>query len=166
MARRRSPTTKKRPVGAVPRLLKEKCPIWVVQVRKKLGPVLKSDMKWYCKGFIMVQKLWQYTVPFRRYNRLKLHIYTIIITSTPAMDWKMFEREKRVPKARSAIFWKITQLIGPIGCPETSVRNYRYTLRNFPEECTSHVLRGTGLKSRKLYLESNQVSSRINPVST
>ena len=24
--------------------------------------------------------------------------------------------------------------MGPIGCPETSVRNYHYTLRNNPEE--------------------------------
>jgi hypothetical protein len=27
--------------------------------------------------------------------------------------------EKPVSKVRSAIFWKITQLMGPIGCPET-----------------------------------------------
>jgi len=24
--------------------------------------------------------------------------------------------------------------MGPIGCPETSLRNYRYTIRNSPEE--------------------------------
>jgi len=24
--------------------------------------------------------------------------------------------------------------MGPIGCPETSVRNYYYTLRNIPDE--------------------------------
>jgi hypothetical protein len=27
---------------------------------------------------------------------------------------------------------------GPMGCPETSVRNYRYTLRNIPEERRSY----------------------------
>jgi hypothetical protein len=27
--------------------------------------------------------------------------------------------------------------MGPIGCPETSVRNYHYSLRNKPEECSS-----------------------------
>ena len=36
----------------------------------------------------------------------------------------------------------------PIGCPETSVRNYHYSLRNTPEECSSHLLRGGCLKSR------------------
>jgi len=54
--------------------LKLRRPICVVQVRKTMGPVLKSDIKWYCKGFIMVQELWQYTVPFRRYKDLTLHI--------------------------------------------------------------------------------------------
>jgi hypothetical protein len=34
------------------------------------------------------------------------------------------------------------------GCPETSVRNYHYLLRNNPEECSSHLLLGGSLKSR------------------
>jgi hypothetical protein len=53
---------------------------------------------------------------------------------------------------RTAFFWATTQLVvvipfrrfgttyrpkGPIGCPETSVRNYRYSLRNNPEERSS-----------------------------
>jgi hypothetical protein len=37
---------------------------------------------------------------------------------------------------------------GPISCPETSARNYYYSLRNNPEECSSHLLRGPSLKSR------------------
>jgi hypothetical protein len=37
---------------------------------------------------------------------------------------------------------------GPTGCPETSVRNYHNTLRNNPEECSAHLLRGGNLKSR------------------
>jgi len=36
----------------------------------------------------------------------------------------------------------------PIGFPETSVRNYSYTLRNTPEERRSHLLRGRILTSR------------------
>ena len=31
--------------------------------------------------------------------------------------------------------------MGPIRCPETSVRNYHYSLRNNPEERSSHLLR-------------------------
>jgi len=37
--------------------------------------------------------------------------------------------------------------MGPMGCPETSVRNYQYMLRNDPEEHNSHLLRGGSLKS-------------------
>ena len=29
-----------------------------------------------------------------------------------------------------------------MGCPETSVMNYHYTLRNSPEECSYHPIRG------------------------
>jgi hypothetical protein len=39
-----------------------------------------------------------------------------------------------------------------IGCPETSARNYHYMLRNNPEECSSHLVRGGGQKSQKLHL--------------
>jgi len=37
---------------------------------------------------------------------------------------------------------------GMIGCPETSVRNNHYSLRNISEERSSHLLRGGGLRSR------------------
>jgi len=37
--------------------------------------------------------------------------------------------------------------MGPIGCPETSVTNYHYSLPNRPEEHSSYLLRGRGLKS-------------------
>ena len=39
--------------------------------------------------------------------------------------------------------------MGPVSCPETSVRNYRHTLRNSPEGRSPHLLRGVSLKSRK-----------------
>ena len=32
--------------------------------------------------------------------------------------------------------------LGPIGCPETSLRNYHYSLHNSREERSSHLLRG------------------------
>jgi len=40
----------------------------------------------------------------------------------------------------------------PIDCPETSLRNYHYWLRNNPEECSSQLLHGGSLKSRTIYL--------------
>jgi len=41
-----------------------------------------------------------------------------------------------------------TLKIGPIGGPEKSVINYHYSLRNNPEERSSHLLRDGSLKSR------------------
>ena len=38
----------------------------------------------------------------------------------------------------------------PISCPEASVRNYRYSLRNNPEELSLYLLRGGSLTSREL----------------
>jgi len=40
-----------------------------------------------------------------------------------------------VPSSRAKkYFGFLTLEVGPIGCSETSVRNYHYTLRNFPEQ--------------------------------
>ena len=41
--------------------------------------------------------------------------------------------------------------MGPIHCPETSVRNYHYTLRNSPEVCRFRLRGDGGLKSRIKY---------------
>ena len=38
--------------------------------------------------------------------------------------------------------------MGPIGCPETSVRNYHYPLRNNPEDHSAKLLRGGSPSSR------------------
>ena len=40
--------------------------------------------------------------------------------------------------------------MGPIGCPETPVRNYHYLLCNNPEERGCHLRRGESLKSLRL----------------
>jgi hypothetical protein len=39
----------------------------------------------------------------------------------------------------------------PIVCPETSVRNYHYSLCNSPEECSRDLHRGGRFKSRRTY---------------
>jgi hypothetical protein len=45
----------------------------------------------------------------------------------------------------------------PIGCPETSVRNHHYSLRNNPEERRAHLLCGGSLKSRLVLCWYNYV---------
>ena len=43
-----------------------------------------------------------------------------------------------------------TLTMGRIGCPETSVKNYHYSLRNNPEQRRSQTLRDARLESRKI----------------
>jgi len=68
--------------------------------------------------------------------------------------------------SRNALFWIITGSriefldfrplkMGPTRCPETSVRNYHYTLCIRLEERSSHLLRGGSLKSRNLKYSSS-----------
>ena len=60
-------------------------------------------------------------------------------------------QDSTAKQMRSALFCEIKQRIAviryrPTGCPETSVKNYHYTLRNFPEE-EDLIFRGGNLKS-------------------
>ena len=48
-------------------------------------------------------------------------------------------------------YWPLK--MGPIGCPERSVRNYHYSVCNNPEERRSHILRPGSLKSRIILLK-------------
>ena len=54
--------------------------------------------------------------------------------------------------------------MGPIGCPETSVRNCPYSLRNDPEERRAHLLPNGSLLSRVAFLEikSKPSASELN----
>ena len=52
----------------------------------------------------------------------------------------------------------VTDISGPIGCPETSVANYQSALRNIPEERRFHLLYGVSLKSRILHRSSSSSS--------
>jgi hypothetical protein len=45
----------------------------------------------------------------------------------------------------------------PIGCPETWVSNFHFSLRNNPEECSSHILHGESLKSRRVFVRDTTV---------
>ena len=49
----------------------------------------------------------------------------------------------------SRVFFEPLKM-GPIDCPESSVRNYHPPLHNNPEERSFHLLRGRNLKSRML----------------
>jgi hypothetical protein len=59
-----------------------------------------------------------------------------------------FQGSRNPRKISSWISWPLK--MGPIGCPETSTRNYDNTLRHNSEERGSHLLSGGCLKSRIL----------------
>ena len=72
-----------------------------------------------------------------------------------------YQITQRVVKISYPQFWAIylTRLqsqdslslkMGPIDCPDSSVRNYRFSLRNDPEERSYQLLRFVSLKSRRL----------------
>ena len=62
-----------------------------------------------------------------------------------------FQDNQSVPSSRDKnpffYFWPLK--MGPIGCPETSARNFHYLQRNDPEWCSCNLLRGGSLKSSK-----------------
>jgi len=49
--------------------------------------------------------------------------------------------------------------MGPTGCPETSIRNYNYSLRNNSEERSSLLLRGGSLESREVLVQLTDTTS-------
>jgi len=55
-------------------------------------------------------------------------------------------------------FYSRSLKMGPISCPETSVRIYHYSLRSKPQECSFRLFRGGSLESRRflLLLSSNE----------
>jgi hypothetical protein len=64
----------------------------------------------------------------------------------PRQDAKVFKRFRDL--LRSHFFYSWPLKMGPTDCPETSVRNYHYSLCNDPEERSSHLLSDGSLKSR------------------
>jgi len=75
------------------------------------------------------------------------------ISSFTSHYCKVIQHNRKINEMRyrTALFWVIRPpKRGPISCPETSVRNYHYSLRNNPKERSSHLRSGGSLKSRKV----------------
>jgi hypothetical protein len=62
-----------------------------------------------------------------------------------------FRYNLSVPPARIKKCKKKKKKIGPIGCPETSVRNCHYSLRDIPEKRRSNLHRGGSLKTLQIH---------------
>jgi hypothetical protein len=71
---------------------------------------------------------------------------------TDALRYAVIRPNDQMIHLRTAMLWANIQravVMGTKGCPETSVRNHHCTLRNSPEELSSHLLGGGSLNSRK-----------------
>ena len=91
-----------------------------------------------------------------------MHIFTISIptkkahsqiNSRSALIRNVTQRAVAIPSSSSSFLscldsWPLK--MGPIGCPETSVRNCHFTLRDSPEQRRSHLFRGGSLKSHTI----------------
>ena len=78
---------------------------------------------------------------------------TIIIGKTTSVyrSWLFWDIMQRIFHS-SWIYW--LSKIGPIGCPETSVRNYHSVLRNIPEERRSHLYRAEAWNQIEFCIQS------------
>jgi len=66
-----------------------------------------------------------------------------------ALFWAITQRVVVISDVSTQPFGPISKELGRISYPETSVRNYNYTLRNNSEERSFHLLRRGSLKSRR-----------------
>jgi len=83
-----------------------------------------------------------------RTSALRIVLSWGIMQHVVVIPYRRFETTYQSRFQGSGILDSIPLKMGPIGCPETSVKNYHYMLRNNPEERISHLLRGGSLKSR------------------
>ena len=79
---------------------------------------------------------------------MKPAFFCTVIHRSLVMSYRHFETNYPLLCSR------IEQLkMGLIGCPETSVTNYKFTLCNIPEDRSPHLNRGGSLKQRiNLYI--------------
>jgi len=86
-------------------------------------------------------------------NRAVTDTDNLVCTFTIKHNWDLYF---------SAILWEfLTDILGPIGCPKVTVRNYRYMLRSILEEGRSYLLRGGSLKSYRNNLLAEKPSCPV-----
>ena len=109
-----------------------------------------------------------YMIPELRSSGLLPSEYLQFLTDVSAQTIGPIFRSQESKKKNNS--WPLK--MGLIGCPETSVINYRHSPRNNPEEHSSHLLRGGSLKShvtdttssKKSTSQKNYSSFYLSPV--
>ena len=75
-------------------------------------------------------------------NRYSSENFTLVgyYATSSCIPLPTFRDNPSVPSSR-------VKKVGPLRCPETSARNYHYSLHNSPQELSSHLLHGGSQKS-------------------
>jgi hypothetical protein len=100
-----------------------------------------------------------FRMPREDFENLKCLVGQAVSFLRSALFWGVTQRRVVIPYSRfrttyrsseaGVLHWTSWPLkMGPIRCPETSVKGYHSTLRNTPEERRSHQHRGGSLKPR------------------
>jgi len=83
---------------------------------------------------------------FQRCRSLKTEIFWPVTQQEVELPYRRFrtiyQSHLHGSRILDSVLGFLTLKMGPIGCPETSVRNYHYSLCNNPEERSSHLLHG------------------------
>jgi hypothetical protein len=122
----------------------------------------------HAKSLLQTQNSKYYSIAFWRWY---INLNSLTQYHVPVLFWDITQRRVvmlygRVGSTKTSQHQgsRSPLKIGPIGCPETSVKDYRSTLRNIPEERRSHQHRGGKLKSEYCtgYKQKNGAVSMVN----
>jgi len=134
---------------------------------KRIGRIILSSVA--CEALIYLSALSHKRYNFREKVTEHKKLFSFSIQLLRTVDfWVITQRVVVISYRRFGVTYRShpqgsriqriknswTLRMGPIGCPETSVRNYLYSLRNNPEERSSQLLRHGSLKSRLIQLLS------------
>jgi hypothetical protein len=82
-------------------------------------------------------------------KRERTALFWVITQRVVVIPYRRFGTNYRSHPQGSSFFYSWAPRMGLIGCPDTSVRYYHYSLGNTPEERISQLLRGGSLISRR-----------------
>jgi hypothetical protein len=107
--------------------------------------ILRTAVSWVITHRVVVIYYRRFATTYRSHTQgSKTFRHNISVPSSGCEDGndRLFRNVSKKLRLLAA-----TLRMEPIGCPETSVRNHHYSLRNNPEEHSSQVLGGGSLKS-------------------
>jgi hypothetical protein len=123
------------------------CGTCIADDTHETSPSFFSPYFWKLLSTLLLEALQERYMNCVSYNNCHTWDFITSCLSSPTKQSEVFMLTTFT--LRTVLFW--TRKMGLIGCPETSVRNYCYSLHGNPEECNSYQLRVGSLKARNPY---------------